>query len=292
MAPPDGAGVDMSVESWRAKHILVGTDFSVSSRGAVGEALRLAGRWQSALSVVHIAPSGADEAALGLEMSAFLDAQNVPDGAQVHRVIRIGSRVSTALAAVAQECGCDLLVVGPRAHGFVERHIMGGIAEQLMSRTDVATLATSAPSKSGYSSVLAAVDGSEASYRALQLAYGMLEGPQEERRLVVFRALSGRGARALQGEDAVELQDALVREREAELREVVDAYVGPLLCCLDIVVRIGVFGEMLPALVDELEPRLLCMGTVGRRGLAGILAGSDAERMVGRLAIPILVAHP
>jgi nucleotide-binding universal stress UspA family protein len=45
--------------------------------------------------------------------------------------------------------------------------------------------------------------------------------------------------------------------------------------------------EILSA-VDELSPRMVIMGTHGRRGLAHILIGSVAERVVRRSPVPVL----
>ncbi|OIP31270.1 MAG: hypothetical protein AUK47_22775 [Deltaproteobacteria bacterium CG2_30_63_29] len=282
--------------SWKLKHLVVGTDYSESSKGAVGEALRLARVHDCEATVVNVVLASKGSSADLAPMKAFLagfDTANL----RVEGVARVGNKVALALAEAADECSADLLCVGPRAHGFMEKHVLGGVAEQLMSRTSLPTLATAGPADGGYRRVLVAVEPTEAAARALTIGAALVEAGHPSSRLSVFHCVTARGVSTFTSGELEALEVALVADARQRILEFVqgalpnaDALIEQNLLTID--VRVGIFGDQFPRFVDEIEPDLVCMGTVGRRGLVGLLAGNAAERMVRTLTTPLLVAHP
>lgn len=57
-------------------------------------------------------------------------------------------------------------------------------------------------------------------------------------------------------------------------------------------VRVGVPAEEVDAAAKELGADLICVGTHGRTGLAHLLLGSVAERIVRHAPCPVLVVRP
>lgn len=275
--------------TWSLQHVVAGTDFKESSSNVVREAIRLGEVFGARVSIAHIATATGD---LEERMSDFVDNLDVPTSVAVDTVIRSGTRVANELGALAEELDADLLCVGPRAHGFVEKHIRGGVAEQLLTRTTIPTLATAGPSETGYRRVLVAVDGTPASGRALRIGRTLMEGPEEERELIGFHSLSGRAVGALsQSTELDDVKQAMIENKRESLDDFIRRFVGDQVK-VTVDIQVGAFGHALPARVDELSPDLVCMGTAGRKGLMGMLAGNSAERMIRNLGIPILIAHP
>lgn len=279
-------------ESWSVRRIVVGTDYSESSRGAVGEALRLGKRFGAVVTVVHVALSDAaarDESA----MASFLASEPRCEGVDVRPVIVRGTKVVAPLAEVAEREGAELLVVGPRARTFVERHITGSIAQQLFSQTPVSVLATPRVT-AGYERVLVALDDSLASRRALEIGAALLEDESPQARLIALHVLAGRGVDALASVDESHaIESALIAEARAHLAPLLEVHASSVpVSQRELVVRVGALGQRVPQVVEETQPDLVCMGTVGRRGLLGLLAGNAAETVARQIDRPLLVAHP
>ena len=54
----------------------------------------------------------------------------------------------------------------------------------------------------------------------------------------------------------------------------------------------GAPQEVLPELADRLDINLIVMGTVGRRGLSGLIMGNTAESMMRAVRCSILTVKP
>jgi nucleotide-binding universal stress UspA family protein len=60
---------------------------------------------------------------------------------------------------------------------------------------------------------------------------------------------------------------------------------------LEVIIRLGDPAVEIMAIIGELEPQLVCMGTHGRRGLARLVMGSVAETVVRGSRVPVLTVH-
>ena len=54
----------------------------------------------------------------------------------------------------------------------------------------------------------------------------------------------------------------------------------------------GEAGALIPKFVEEFDVDLLVMGTVGRGGIAGLLIGNTAERIIDRVECSVLAIKP
>jgi nucleotide-binding universal stress UspA family protein len=82
----------------------------------------------------------------------------------------------------------------------------------------------------------------------------------------------------------------MVREREGRLRKMVEAALGRR--AARVTCR-AVLGETTPAILDAAKGMdLIVMATLGRTGLAHLLIGSVAEKVVRHSAIPVLTVRP
>jgi nucleotide-binding universal stress UspA family protein len=156
----------------------------------------------------------------------------------------------------------------------------------------------SAPRIRGPLRILVCLDGSEAARVALDVIACLPLTPAD---LLVLLSVVELGAvapqqlRRRQGEDLDRLLlAAWVAEREAASRHLGDAraVLGTWPTPVRQVVRDGPAIRAIPETADELRADLVVVGPRGRGGIAGLVLGSVAAALPGRVRCPVLVGRP
>jgi nucleotide-binding universal stress UspA family protein len=193
---------------------------------------------------------------------------------------------SSAICARAAEIGADLIAAGTRGHTGLAHVVFGSIAERVarLAKCAVLTAHADTPAPAGYRRVLVPTDFSPDAERALELARALVA--KTGGKLVVMHsydlpALLTGGAAIGQASLEKALQDA-GRERLAELRaslsgvdaETVLEQGRPDMATLDT--------------AERTKAELVVMGTRGRTGLAHVVLGSTAERVIRRAHPPVI----
>jgi nucleotide-binding universal stress UspA family protein len=178
------------------RHILVATDFSEPSRRALCDALVLAAENNAQLSVIHVLQPDFRFAAL--ENPPELDLERIAAEKEIKRLVDdLGPKqqidttlvkhgpVAAQVAAVIEEKGIDLLVIGTRGRGGLKKLALGSVAEELLRvascpvmtigpKADIATV-TNGP---GFHRILFATDFGKGSAKALPLALALARAQQ------------------------------------------------------------------------------------------------------------------
>jgi nucleotide-binding universal stress UspA family protein len=178
------------------RHILVATDFSEPSRRALCDALVLAAENNAQLSVIHVLQPDFRFAAL--ENPPELDLERIAAEKEIKRLVdELGPKqqidttlvkhgpVAAQVAAVIEEKGIDLLVIGTRGRGGLKKLALGSVAEELLRvapcpvmtigpKADIATV-TNGP---GFHRILFATDFGKGSAKALPLALALARAQQ------------------------------------------------------------------------------------------------------------------
>ena len=163
--------------------ILVATDFSRSAELAVVRAATLAAAADAALDVVHVAAPmrpallrwlrSQPEAAEALEESQTQLEASVARarerGVEVRGHLVSGATVA-ALEAACRRFKTSLAVIGARGARGLRDQLLGTTAERLIERLPCDLLTVRKPTRRTYRTILACVDCSPASTRALTLA--------------------------------------------------------------------------------------------------------------------------
>lgn len=273
------------------QNILTGTDFSEHSEGSVREAIRLAVRFDGTLHVLHVLDKDTEHEATLERIRTFVAEQSPPEALNFEAAVQVGG-VSEGIAAHAEAIDADLVCIGPRARGFVEKHFTGGPAEQLIRSTRRPTLITHTAWDQGYSHILVPVGLSKVSAQALRVAASLVEGQNTTIRLL--HVLSGAGHSKLHAHAGSHIEDALIDEAKDRIAHFVKETLPDRDPSLTIETEIH-FGAVSRWILDVAQKQnvdLVCIGTVGRKGLSAFFAGNTAGSLVRRLPCPMLVAYP
>lgn len=288
----------------RLGRVLVATDFSETAAIAVGWATDVARHHGAVLHMVHAltlpAPVGEyvpATADFGQELLSVARAKlnGAAEGAreaglEVELEVPIGLP-SQSILRIAETIDADLIVLGTRGlTGFVHL-LLGSTAERVVQRArcPVLTVHPGDAERRPLRTIIAPTDFSAGAERAPRVAHQLLAGLEDHSRLVLVHAyhmpieytaygpiptsvryLSDAGA------DAQERLDLLA---ESFAREGLT---------VDTVVREGYAPDVI---VEEARTRnadLIAMGTHGRTGLAHLLLGSTAERVVQHAPCPVM----
>jgi nucleotide-binding universal stress UspA family protein len=283
------------------QRVLVATDFSPHADRALAHALELVKLFGAELEVftsAYVPPQALAAMALGMAPGLVDDARREAvqrvealAGTLRARGVRASSSTSTeepstAICARAKELGTDLVALGTRGHTGLAHVVFGSIAERVARTAPCAVLTAHAdsPAPAAQRCVLVPTDFSPDSEAALAWARSLVS--RTGGKLVLLHAydlpqlaLTGSGLAAAGIEKA--LADS-AREKLAELRQTLNG--------VEVETHVSA-ARPDPAILDAVErlhADLIVLGTRGRTGLAHVVLGSTAERVIRRAHVPVI----
>jgi len=281
--------------------ILVATDFSPHAERALEHGVALAGVFGGTVelfSSAYIPPTALAAMATGMSPGLIQEARDETHTKLEARVAKLRGKgvdvscssstdePSLAICARAREIGADLIATGTRGHTGIAHVVFGSIAERVtrLAHCSVLTAHADSPAAGPYRRVLVPTDFSPDADLALAWARKLLA--KTGGKLVVLHsydlpALLTGGAAFATPSIQLSLQTA-ARERLDELKkslagtdvETVLAHGRPDLSILET--------------AESAKVDLIVMGTRGRTGLAHVVMGSTAERVVRRAHQPVV----
>jgi universal stress protein E len=306
-------------------NIVVGLDLTTSSRGAFGQASRIAARNGAALHAIHaIEPSVVDEvlAFVGLGREQSWDAMRGRAREIAQRLAEeIGEEEAGSGAALATAvCGqidvevgapldvltraveahqADLLVLGVRSPQRTGRG-PGPVATACLRHVPANVLLAREEHVGAYSSVVACTDFSETSFRAVEMAVRVARFDKAALRVVHIATppspdLDYSGdplglwpSQPIQLMESWNAYRASLGPRLVEFVEPLSAELSTIEFTLDISEH-GHYGRGIAAYAREHGADLLVLGNQGRTNLRYALVGSTAERVLAELPCSALV---
>lgn len=281
--------------------ILVATDFSPHADRALAHALELAKLFGAELELftsAYVPPQALAALAMGMAPGLVDDARSEASqklgalaGTLRARDFRVSSSFSTeepsgAICARAAELGANLVVLGTRGHTGLAHVVFGSTAERVarLAPAPVLTAHADSPPPAPYRCVLVPTDFSPDADAALAWARALVA--RTGGKLVLLHAYdlaslaSASGALA-----AASVEKALAesgRQKLAELRTKLDG--------VDVETILSA-ARADPAIFETAErvgADLIAIGTRGRTGLAHVVLGSTAERVIRRAHVPVV----
>ncbi len=286
------------------ERILVATDFSSTSNGAMQAAVALATRTRTKLVVLHVieddaysfpfpAPAAAEQGAQSRVDRVIAGMQDVAASS----VIRRGFAWSEICSA-ATELAADLIVLGTQGRRGLPRLVMGSVAERVV-RLAAAPVLTVPPSKrepGRFRQILAPTDFSELSMKGVELAVAF--AIELRAHLTLVHVCEPQRYPYVTDEEVVEPDlsprgkvDELTNEAEARSRRELDNVVKRVATRLPLpgaFIRRGAPWRGILEVAEDMDADLITLSTHGRHGLQRVLIGSVAEKIVRMSPVPVL----
>jgi nucleotide-binding universal stress UspA family protein len=281
-------------------NVLVATDFSAAATRAVERAARLPAAPGSALTVLHVLPAGcgaveradaqralaravsvATDVAARVERSKFDVVSRLVEGTPFVEIIRS-----------ARHGRNELVVVGRHGQRRFRDLVLGSTAERVIRKGDTSILVVASFPSAPYERPLVAVDLSETSRRAIELAWRIVAPHVKELEVVhAFEILSESEIRraGYAEKDVTEYHVSAWGQARAGVE--VFLAEGRGATPARIVLGEGDARSVILDVVARHAPDLLALGTHGRAGLAHVFLGSVAEAAIRSASCDVLVAR-
>jgi nucleotide-binding universal stress UspA family protein len=288
------------------KTILVPTDFSESAGKALETAETLAkplGAQIHLLHVVHLPVQAVTPEMAVVPVSFWQDLRAYAERKTSELQKRIeakGLRCTVeivedvpgfAIAAAAKRANADLIVMGSRGLTGLKHAVLGSVAERTVRTAPCPVLTVKHEGAAlRLRTILVPMDFSDSAHRALELAKELAKsiGPSH---LILVHAYYV----------PIELEQYLIQKGDPVLERLSASVTKDLEKMLAGLKEAGISAEYITGngaperLITELAKSkhadLIAMGTHGRRGLAHLLLGSVAERVVRTAECPVLTAR-
>ncbi|OGQ87661.1 MAG: hypothetical protein A2512_13155 [Deltaproteobacteria bacterium RIFOXYD12_FULL_56_24] len=279
------------------RKILVAYDGSPSAQNALSLASQLAREDKSWIKVLAVVPpyqgdleligvSEIKEAITGPGQELLAEARQLADREGVHILTNLEQgEPYEQIVHVAEEENCDLIIMGRRGKGKVERALIGSVTARVIGHTAKDVLVIPENGKLSWENILLATDGSPCCDNALARA---LEIAQE--RKAKLNAVSV----VYTNDEFYAVGQAVMKELYQEADKVLDKvrkWAGDLGVQAELFVRDGEPHQAITDLAAEISASLIVMGSHGRKGLTRLLMGSVTERVIGYADCPVLVCH-
>ncbi len=266
----------------KMENLLVCTDGSPASEGAITGALALAQVCRSRIFILQIleynlgftglAPEAViqweqEVAAYLEEIKSRADALGVP----AEPMIRRADKAYAAIVEEAQKLGADLVIMGRHGkHGFAKL-LMGSVTERVIGLSPINVLVMPQKLPLPWEQVLIASDGSPYSEAAWEAALELIK--RLEARLIGVSVAREEGE--LPEAEAI-VQKMLMRANRQGIP-------------MEIRVSVGAPDDIIVQTALDKQANLIIVGSHGRTGLKRLLMGSVTARVIGQAPCPVLV---
>jgi len=279
------------------KHILVPVDLSERSRRSVAEAVILARGSGARLTVLHVAPPFVNRetrADLRSRLSSLVGPRDERLALDIEVAEGDPAREAVAFASAY---AVDLIVVGARRRGALERAILESVGDTIVREAPCAVLTVGVRHDSELPPprlrrVLCAVDLADSSRRTLELAGAVAEAAGA--RLTVLHVIDPwhwpdpgpMGRKALEAE-----RNALERVADSRLSALLDGASGPSVDVASLVL-FGLIGPQIVKTATTGNADLVVLGAHSKRVFGRTYLGSTARYVLETAPCPILFARP
>lgn len=267
----------------KLEKVVLATDGSIYSEGAVREAISLAGKCDSQLVVVTVIEANPEYAAIAPQLleKEELKAKDIlaavksragEKGVDAFTVAHEGENAWEYIAEEARQQPAELIVMGRRGRTGLARVLMGSVTARVIGHASCDVLVVPRDAHVECDRIMVAADGSGYAEAAARKAIAMAK--KSGGRLFVISVAPSDG----------EIQWAeqnVTRVSEEAAAEGISAQA-----------RTAAGKEYLQIVeaAKDIDADLIVMGCHGHTGLAQMLMGSVTERVIGHAASAVLVA--
>jgi nucleotide-binding universal stress UspA family protein len=266
----------------KLEKLLVATDRSELSEGAIREAIHFAKQCSSSLYIVSVMETNPEYETIGAnvfqkeEEEAIKYLESIKkrvsqEGLSCQTTLLHGDDPYRLIVDTAAEKAVDMIIIGRRGRRGLMKVLMGQVAAKVIGHATCKVLVVPKAARIEYKKLLVATDGSEHSIAAASEALGIAK-----------RCGSNMIAVSVARSD-IELDKA--KANVGRIVEMAQKDGFPMETLTPI-------GKSYDVIVDTAGGRavdLIVMGTYGETGLRKLLMGSTTEKVIGRAACAVLV---
>ncbi len=283
------------------ERILLSSDGSEFSEGAVREAIRLAKTCSSSLSVLSVIDynpefdSVAPQIVEKKEKDArvHLDAVQArarKEGIDCVTVVEKGEDAYQNIVGVAERNKSTMIVMGRRGRTGLKRLMMGSVTARVIGHAPCNVLVVPRAAELTFKSIVVATDGSRYSAAAVSQAIALAK--RNGSALTVIAVVPAELATPTDIDFTMNMRDKIVEEEmhhaERNAKAVKDAAQKEGVAVRAFVMS-GKPAEAIIQTAGEQKADLVVVGSHGRHGVDRLLMGSVAERVIVLASCPVLV---
>lgn len=268
----------------KLKKILLATDGSVYSEGAIREAIHFAKQCSARLTVLFVQETNLEYETIGAQyfeletaeaarhlrsIKARASHEGVPCEAFLHQ----GDKASTVIVDEAADRSAGMIITGRRGRKGLAKFLMGETAAEIIGKAPCKVLVVPKAAKIESGTILVATNGSDHSDAAISEAIGIARC--RESRIIAVSAIRAPDEQE-QARSRVRQAVALAQEEGLWAEGLTPA------------------GEPVDAILETAAGRaagLIVIGAPGEKGFIGMLRGSSAEKVIGNAGCAVLVVR-
>jgi nucleotide-binding universal stress UspA family protein len=283
------------------ERILLSSDGSDFSEGAVREAIRMAKTCSSSLSVLSVIDynpefdSVAPQIMEKKEKEARLHLDDVQararqEGVECVTLVEKGEDAYQNIVSAAEKNRSSMIIMGRRGRTGLKRLMMGSVTARVIGHAPCNVLVVPRAARLQFRSIVVATDGSRYSSAAVAEAIGLAR--RNSSQLTVIAVVPAELATPTDIEFTMN-QRELIAEKEMHNAEQNARTVKEAAQKEGVAVQAFVMsGKPAEAIIQTAQERqadLIVVGSHGRTGVERLLMGSVAERVIVLTACPVLV---
>ncbi len=289
-----------SVPLTKIEKLLLSTDGSEYSEGAVREAVKLSKLTSAILTVIAVIETNPEYEALAPDRAETADRTTreyldtvkkmaTLDGVECETLAFHSENVFRTIVEEAEKRNIDMIVMGRRGRTGLKRLLMGSVTAKVIGHSPCNVLVVPKAAEIGCKKILVATDGSKYSLAAASEAIGIAKRCGAF--LYIVSALPSESSpfdivhsEMLKGP----IEQYELREAEKNVKDVMLITEQEGIPARTIVESGPPYKAILEAAEKE-KIDLIIMGSHGRTGMERLLMGSVAERVVGHAACAVLI---
>jgi nucleotide-binding universal stress UspA family protein len=284
------------------ERLLLATDGSEFSEGAIREAIQLAKRCGSTLSALMVIESNPEYAGIAPQLvekaekaaRAHLDAITArarQEGVVLGSIIREGEDSYNYIAEEAVKNKSTMLIMGRHGRKGLKRLVMGSTTARVIGHAPCSVLVVPRAAQVDFKSIVVATDGSKHSAAAASDAIGIAK--RNKSKLTVVSVVPSELMTQADIDFAMiqreHLAEKEMNEAEKYAKAVKDAAKNEGVEVQAFVIS-GKPANVIIETARETKADLIVLGSHGRTGLDKLLMGSVAERVIVLSSCAVLVA--
>jgi nucleotide-binding universal stress UspA family protein len=266
----------------KLEKILLSTDGTENSDGAIREAIKFAAKCSSQMYVCMSIVSNPEYETIGsnyfkMEEDAAIKhleaikAQAIKEGLTCETLLRQSKSHEQTIVEQAQDKQVDMIVIGRHGHQGIAKLLIGEVAAKVIADAHCKVLVVPKAAHIGYKKILVATDGSPHAIAAVNEAIAIARKTGSH--LIALSAMQDEREQ----EEANKLTNSIL---ELAQTEGVSA---------EALTPKGKAANVIIETAGGMGVDLIVMGTYGKTGVKKLLMGSSTEKVIGNAGCAVLV---